>query len=58
METGLQLAARGGRKEMVQLLLRRGADKTKKGGWRTKGETAFQIATVAGFKNIALLLKD
>jgi ankyrin repeat protein len=58
METGLQLAAREGRKEMLELLLRRGADKTKKGGFRTKGETAVEIADAAGWTEIAILLRE
>jgi len=57
LETGLQLAARGGKTDMVELLLKRGADKTLKGGFRTKGETAMEIAIASGFTDIVTLLK-
>ncbi|KAG9241777.1 hypothetical protein BJ878DRAFT_544895 [Calycina marina] len=36
------------KKEMVELLLGCGADKTKRGGFRTKEKTAFEIAEAAG----------
>jgi len=38
-------------------LLKRGADKTLKGGFRTKGETAMEIAIASGFTDIVTLLK-
>lgn len=61
LETALQHASRGGRKDMVELLLRRGADKNRTGRYFesciiNRG-TALEIAEMNGFNDIASLLK-
>ncbi|EPE26194.1 Ankyrin repeat-containing protein [Glarea lozoyensis ATCC 20868] len=57
METGLQIAVRGGRGEMVRLLVGYGADGMKRGGFGTRGETAGEIAEGVGLREIGMLLK-
>jgi ankyrin repeat protein len=61
LETPLQLATREGKQDMVELLLRRGADKKNKGryfeGYGIKGGTALEIAEMKGFDDVAKLLR-
>jgi|SRR5215469_914111 len=61
LETALQHATRGGKKDMVELLLRRGADKDNQGRYFAscciKGGTALEIAEMKGFNEIIRLLK-
>ena len=58
METGLQLAVRENKLDMVKLLVQRGADVMKKGGLGTRGENAIEIAESKGFGEIVTLLRS
>ena len=63
LETALQIATRGGKKDLVELLLRKGANKNIKGGISgvpmciSNGETALEIAEMKGYDEIFRLLK-
>ena len=58
-ETGLILAVRGNKIDMVELLLERGADRSLRVGMSrlTKDETVLDIAEQIGYKDIIKLLK-
>ena len=58
-ETGLILAARGNKIDMVELLLKRGADRSLSIGMSrvTEDQTALEIAEKMGHENIAKLLR-
>lgn len=63
LENGLHRATRAGKIDMVELLLKKGADKRKRTGRAAVNRgrwdlTALNIADMKGFEDIASLLKE
>ena len=63
LENGLHRATRAGKRDMVELLLKKGADKSKNTGRVSVNRdrwdlTALNIADMKGFEDIAGLLKE
>jgi len=63
LENGLHFAASCGKKDMIELLLRRGADKNIRGDFRgtrspEQAKTALEIAETRGYLDIAELLRE
>jgi hypothetical protein len=64
LETPLQIATRGMKSDMAELLLKRGTDKSIIGDLTgvamciSKGETVLEIAEMKGFNKILTLLKE
>ena len=63
LQTALQLAARTGKADVVELLVQRGADRSTRGshgeclGFRA-GDTALEIAKSKGYEDIVMILEE
>ena len=63
LQTALQLEARTGKADMVELLVQRGADRSTRGSHREcfgsrAGDTALGIAKSKGYEDIVMILEE